>query len=88
MDQTSSTLILSLLKQVKIGMDLSRVALPTFILEPRSMLEKLSDYLTHADLLSLVPKVQDPKGRLLGVLKVRLKIFNVNLSKIIFVFFE
>lgn len=33
-----------LLKQLRPGMDLSRVVLPTFILEPRSFLNKLSDY--------------------------------------------
>ena len=38
--------------QVRPGMDLSKVALPTFILEPRSFLDKLSDYYYHADLLS------------------------------------
>lgn len=38
-------------------MDLSRVVLPTFILEPRSFLDKLSDYYYHADILArYVPK--------------------------------
>ncbi|XP_061577437.1 oxysterol-binding protein-related protein 5 isoform X2 [Cololabis saira] len=45
-------LIWSLLKQLRPGMDLSKVVLPTFILEPRSFLDKLSDYYYHADLLS------------------------------------
>ncbi|XP_005997641.1 oxysterol-binding protein-related protein 5 [Latimeria chalumnae] len=45
-------LIWTLLKQLRPGMDLSRVVLPTFILEPRSFLDKLSDYYYHADLLS------------------------------------
>ncbi len=40
-----------LLKQVRPGMDLSKVVLPTFILEPRSLLEKLSDYYYHCDIL-------------------------------------
>lgn len=33
-------------------MDLSRVVLPTFILEPRSLLQKFADYYFHADILS------------------------------------
>ena len=33
-------------------MDLSKVTLPTFILEPRSFLDKLSDFYFHADFLS------------------------------------
>lgn len=45
-------LIWGLLKQLRPGMDLSKVVLPTFILEPRSFLDKLSDYYYHADLLS------------------------------------
>lgn len=45
-------LIWVLLKQLRPGMDLSRVVLPTFVLEPRSFLCKLSDYYYHADLLS------------------------------------
>ena len=41
-----------LIKQVRPGMDLSRVVLPTFILEPRSFLEKISDYYYHSDFIS------------------------------------
>uniref|UniRef100_A0A183I9W7 NAC domain-containing protein n=1 Tax=Soboliphyme baturini TaxID=241478 RepID=A0A183I9W7_9BILA len=37
---------------VRPGMDLSKVVLPTFILEPRSFLEKLADYYYHVDLLA------------------------------------
>lgn len=46
------SLIWYLVKQVRPGMDLSKVVLPTFILEPRSFLEKLADYYYHADILS------------------------------------
>lgn len=45
-------LLWTLLKQVRPGMDLSKVVLPTFILEQRSFLEKLSDYYYHCDILS------------------------------------
>ena len=48
----NKSLVWTLLKQVKPGMDLSKVVLPTFILEPRSFLDKLSDYYYHADLLA------------------------------------
>ena len=43
---------ISIYFQVRPGMDLSRVVLPTFILEPRSFLEKLADYYYHADFLT------------------------------------
>jgi oxysterol-binding protein-related protein 8 len=32
-------------------MDLSKVAFPTFVLEPRSMLERITDFMAHADLV-------------------------------------
>lgn len=44
------------MKQVRPGMDLSKVVLPTFILEPRSFLEKLADSYYHADFLSQLVK--------------------------------
>ncbi|XP_043404748.1 oxysterol-binding protein-related protein 5 isoform X1 [Chelonia mydas] len=50
--EENKSLMWILLKQLRPGMDLSRVVLPTFILEPRSFLNKLSDYYYHADLLS------------------------------------
>ena len=50
--EENKSMIWMLLKQVRPGMDLSKVVLPTFILEPRSFLDKLSDYYYHADFLS------------------------------------
>ncbi len=48
----NKSLIWTLLKQVRPGMDLSKVVLPTFILEPRSFLDKLTDYYYHSDIIS------------------------------------
>jgi oxysterol-binding protein-related protein 8 len=50
--EENKSLIWFLVKQVRPGMDLSKVVLPTFILEPRSFLDKLSDSYYHADILS------------------------------------
>lgn len=44
------SVIRHLLSQVKIGMDLTRVVLPTFILERRSLLEMYADYFAHPDM--------------------------------------
>ena len=52
MADENKNLLWPLLKQLRPGMDLSKVVLPTFILEPRSFLDKLSDYYYHADYLS------------------------------------
>ncbi|XP_053576396.1 oxysterol-binding protein-related protein 5 isoform X3 [Bombina bombina] len=62
-------LMWTLLKQMRPGMDLSRVVLPTFILEPRSFLNKLSDYYYHADILSQAAMEDDPYCRMKQVLK-------------------
>ncbi|XP_035273696.1 oxysterol-binding protein-related protein 5 isoform X1 [Anguilla anguilla] len=62
-------LIWTLLKQLRPGMDLSKVVLPTFILEPRSFLDKLSDYYYHADLLSQAVAEESPYCRIKQVLR-------------------
>jgi len=35
----------------RVGMDLSRVTFPTFVLEPRSMLERITDFMARPDLI-------------------------------------
>ncbi|XP_061078388.1 oxysterol-binding protein-related protein 5-like isoform X2 [Conger conger] len=62
-------LIWTLLKQLRPGMDLSKVVLPTFILEPRSFLDKLSDYYYHADFLSQAVLEDNPYFRMKQVLR-------------------
>jgi hypothetical protein len=32
-------------------MELSKVTFPTFVLEPRSMLERITDFMAHPDLI-------------------------------------
>lgn len=44
------SVVTHLISQVKIGMDLTKVTLPTFILERRSLLEMYADHLAHPDL--------------------------------------
>ena len=44
------SVITHLLSQVRIGMDLTKIVLPTFILEKRSLLEMYADFLAHPDL--------------------------------------
>ena len=43
-------IIMHLLSQVRLGMDLMKVVLPTFILERRSLLEMYADFFAHPDL--------------------------------------
>lgn len=58
-----------IIKQLRPGMDLSKVTLPTFILEPRSFLEKLADYYYHCDILSDAVMTNDPVMRLINIVK-------------------
>lgn len=44
------SVILHLLSQLKLGMDLTRVVLPTFFLEKRSLLEMFADCMGHPQL--------------------------------------
>ncbi|XP_031425182.1 oxysterol-binding protein-related protein 5 isoform X1 [Clupea harengus] len=62
-------LMWTLLKQLRPGMDLSKVVLPTFILEPRSFLDKLSDNYYHANFLSEAVKEDSAYGRIKKVLR-------------------
>ncbi|XP_063584424.1 oxysterol-binding protein-related protein 5 isoform X5 [Pongo abelii] len=67
--EENKSLMWTLLKQLRPGMDLSRVVLPTFVLEPRSFLNKLSDYFYHVDLLSRAAVEEDAYSRMKLVLR-------------------
>jgi hypothetical protein len=43
--------IIGMLSQLKTGMDLHKVPFPTFVLEPRSMLERITDFVSHPHLI-------------------------------------
>lgn len=68
-DDENKSIIWMLLKQVRPGMDLSKVVLPTFILEPRSFLDKLTDYYYHCDILTDAITKEDPYTRMKSVVK-------------------
>lgn len=51
LEDDNRSIIMGLISQLRKGTDLSRVTLPTFVLEPRSLLEKLSDFMSHPDLV-------------------------------------
>ena len=51
LDEEPRSILLGLISQLTKGMDLHRVTLPTFVLEPRSMLERVTDFMSHPDIL-------------------------------------
>lgn len=48
----NKSLIMHMLSQARIGMDLTRITLPTFILEKRSLLEMYAEFFAHPDLFA------------------------------------
>ncbi|XP_007449699.1 PREDICTED: oxysterol-binding protein-related protein 10 isoform X2 [Lipotes vexillifer] len=73
-DQRS--VILHLISQLKLGMDLTKVVLPTFILEKRSLLEMYADFLAHPDLLLAVSAGATPQDRVIGFVEYYLTAFH------------
>ena len=58
-----------IISQLRPGADLSRVTLPTFILEPRSMLERITNFMAHPETLLPMPTIDDPIQRFVAVTK-------------------
>ncbi|KAL4811020.1 hypothetical protein BDV18DRAFT_155630 [Aspergillus unguis] len=58
-----------IISQLRPGADLSRVVLPTFILEPRSMLERITNFMAHPETLLPMPTKDDPLERFVSVVK-------------------
>ncbi|XP_073259098.1 oxysterol-binding protein-related protein 9-like [Porites lutea] len=71
-----SSIITHLLSQVRLGMDLTKVVLPTFILERRSLLEMYADFFAHPDLFVDIVNHNDPRNRIVAVVKWYLSAFH------------
>ncbi|RZB39496.1 oxysterol-binding protein-related protein 9 [Asbolus verrucosus] len=67
--ESQGSVIRHLLSQVKIGMDLTKVVLPTFILERRSLLEMYADYFAHPDIFVRIADLKEPKERMVQVVR-------------------
>lgn len=50
--QEHGSVVMHLLSQLSVGMDLTKITLPTFILERRSLLEMFADFFAHPDLFA------------------------------------
>ncbi|KAF6100467.1 oxysterol binding protein like 10 [Phyllostomus discolor] len=73
-DQRS--VILHLISQLKLGMDLTKVVLPTFILEKRSLLEMYADFMAHPDLLLAITAGATPEERVICFVEYYLTAFH------------
>lgn len=67
--ESHGSVVTHLLSQVKIGMDLTKVVLPTFILERRSLLEMYADYFAHPDLFIRIADLKEPRERIMQVVR-------------------
>ncbi|PNF20427.1 Oxysterol-binding protein-related protein 9 [Cryptotermes secundus] len=67
--ENHGSVVSHLISQVKIGMDLTKVVLPTFILERRSLLEMYADYFAHPDIFISIADFPDPKERMVQVVR-------------------
>ncbi|XP_067265882.1 oxysterol-binding protein-related protein 11 isoform X2 [Chanodichthys erythropterus] len=70
------SVILHLLSQLKLGMDLTRVVLPTFILEKRSLLEMYADFMSHPDLFVAITDGSSPMDRMVRFVEYYLTSFH------------
>ncbi|KAL0167017.1 hypothetical protein M9458_038861, partial [Cirrhinus mrigala] len=73
-DQRS--VILHLLSQLKLGMDLTRVVLPTFILEKRSLLEMYANFMAHPDLFLSISAGNTPEERMVRFVEYYMTAFH------------
>uniref|UniRef100_A0A914HA99 Oxysterol-binding protein n=1 Tax=Globodera rostochiensis TaxID=31243 RepID=A0A914HA99_GLORO len=69
------SVLMHLLSQVSVGMDLTKVTLPTFILERRSLLEMYADFFAHPDDFVSAVNEDSAEIRFLAVLKYYLNSF-------------
>ncbi|KAL4657405.1 oxysterol-binding protein-related protein 10-like [Arapaima gigas] len=73
-DQRS--IILHLLSQLKLGMDLTRVVLPTFILEKRSLLEMYANFMAHPDMFLSITMAASAEERMVHFVEYYLTSFH------------
>ncbi|KAI0102136.1 Oxysterol-binding protein [Nemania sp. FL0031] len=69
MEPDQGNVLTHIISQLRPGADLSRVVLPTFILEPRSMLERITNFMCHPEMLLSIPDIEDPVDRFVSVVK-------------------
>ena len=74
--ESHKSLIFYLFSQLHIGMDLTKVVLPTFILERKSLLELFAGYLTHTYLLLQLPEIESKEERMMKFVKWYLTSFH------------
>jgi oxysterol-binding protein-related protein 8 len=68
-EATTSGLLLGIIQQIKMGIEMSKVIIPCEFLEPRSLLERLSDMMSHIDYALEAYNAKSAEERMLIVLR-------------------
>ncbi|AET40524.1 oxysterol-binding protein OSH6 Ecym_6132 [Eremothecium cymbalariae DBVPG len=68
-DESGQNIILSIISQLKPGSDLTRITLPTFILEKKSMLERITNQLQYPDIIIDAHSEPDELERFVKIVK-------------------
>merc|ERR1712226_1769133 len=76
--KSHGSVITHLLSQVRIGMDLTKIVLPTFILERRSLLEMYADFFVHPEIFTDIASKTTQEERMVQVLKWYLSSFSAS----------
>lgn len=76
--KNQGSVITHLLSQVRIGMDLTKIVLPTFILERRSLLEMYADFFAHPDIFTDIAVKASQEERMVQVLRWYLSSFSAS----------
>ncbi|EFC46120.1 predicted protein [Naegleria gruberi] len=69
LNENTKSMLMQFMGQLKIGMDLTKIPIPCDFLEPRSLLEKLTDFNTHAHLLTTAMDDDDPIQRMVHLVR-------------------
>ncbi|KAF9964229.1 hypothetical protein BGZ70_006764 [Mortierella alpina] len=67
LDDGTKNILMGIISQLGKSTDLHRVTLPTFVLEPRSMLERITDFMSHPELINKANQIHDPIERFVAV---------------------
>lgn len=68
-DDQGQSILMGIILQLRPGMDLLRITFPTFILERKLMLERITNQLQQPDLVMAAHGSKDPIERFLGVVR-------------------
>ncbi|KAG0234453.1 hypothetical protein BGX31_004556 [Mortierella sp. GBA43] len=66
-DEGNRSILMDIISQLSKGGDLHRITLPTFVLEPRSMLERITDFMSHPEIINKANQLQNPVERFVAV---------------------